>query len=58
MMDKAATALGSLTAVIGFPGLPWLRGRHHGAVNHPLVSLILLVLIVALILWTFRRRPS
>jgi hypothetical protein len=39
--------------------LPWLPGRSHGGgVPHPLVSLILLVLIVALVYWTFRRRTS
>jgi hypothetical protein len=47
-----------LAAAIGFPGLPLLRGRHHGGINHPLASLLLLVLVFGLILWAFRRKPN
>ncbi len=39
--------------------LPWLPGRSHGrGVSHPLVSLILLILILALVYWAFRRKTS
>jgi hypothetical protein len=39
--------------------LPWIPGRHHGGrINHPLASLILLVLVFALVYWAFRRRAS
>jgi hypothetical protein len=39
--------------------LPWLPLHAHGGrVNHPLVSLILLILILALVYWGFRRKPG
>lgn len=39
--------------------LPWLRLQPHGGrVNHPLVSLILLILILALVYWGFRRKAK
>jgi hypothetical protein len=45
-----------LSALIGFPGLPW--SRHHGRVSHPLVSLVVLLLIVVLVAWAFRRKSN
>jgi hypothetical protein len=40
--------------------LPYFPSRidHGRGVSHPLVSLILLILILALVYWTFRRKTS
>ena len=51
-------ALLVLTAVLGFPGLPWLNRMQHGSVAHPLVSMTVLVLIVVLVARAFRRNPN
>ena len=40
-------------------GLPWLNTRrHHGGNPHAIASLIVLVLVLALVLWVFRRKPN
>jgi hypothetical protein len=57
MIDKLANFSVQLASV----SLPWLRaGRHHGrgGLNHPLASLIVLVLVFALVFWALRRKAS
>ncbi|MGC2301354.1 MAG: hypothetical protein WA476_21290 [Acidobacteriaceae bacterium] len=57
MIDKLA----NIPLQLASASLPWLpAGRHHGraGLNHPLASLIVLVLLLALIFWAFRRKPS
>jgi hypothetical protein len=57
MIDKLA----NLSVQLASASLPWLpAGRHHGrgGINHPFASLIVLVLLLALIFWAFRRKPS
>ncbi len=56
ILAKLSTASLHLAATLPF--LPGSRTRHHGGLDHPLVSLLLLILIFALILWAFRRKPS
>ena len=55
MIDKLTPA----TPYLAVAKLPWFPGRSHGGrVAHPLVSLIVLVLILALVFWVFRRKPG
>jgi hypothetical protein len=57
MIDKLA----DLSVQLASASLPWLPiGRHHGrgGLHHPLASLIVLVFLLALIFWAFRRKPS
>jgi hypothetical protein len=42
----------------GFPGMPWLSTPRHGVVSHAFVSLVVLAIILALVAWTFRRKPN
>ncbi len=56
ILEKLSSASLHLAATLPF--LPGSGRRHHGVDGHPLASLLLLVLIVALILWVFRRKPS
>lgn len=56
ILEKLSSASLHLAATLPF--LPGTGRRHHGVVGHPLLSLLLLVLIFALILWAFRRKPS
>ena len=42
----------------GFPGMPWLSTPHHGLVEHPLVSLLVVAVILALVARIFLRKPD
>jgi hypothetical protein len=55
-MKLAVTRIDAMAA--GFPGLPWLNRMQHGSVAHPLLSLIVLVLVLALAAGAFRRRAN
>lgn len=48
-----------LIALASLLGIPWLYTRpHHGGNAHALASLIVLVLVLALVFWIFRRKPN
>ncbi|MGA8110196.1 MAG: hypothetical protein WBD46_02320 [Acidobacteriaceae bacterium] len=42
----------------GFPGMPWLKNQHHEHDAHALASVIVVVAIVVLVGWAFRRRSG
>jgi len=59
MMEIPAMASVPFVALLASLGLPWLNTRrHHGGNPHAIASLIVLVLVLALVLWVFRRKPN